>query len=408
MSCLDVPVPDCIRRQARKSPFRFLTRGDCVALDLIREFGAEFDRPANEIHKACMLASGYWDLIVILERPRKSHPYNASFRDFVQNCDTLKAVDELIQFASKGSRSIHTVTVLDAFSFSPPKPSESGSLPTLRCYELAENIIKHKGPKVVLCCWSDKSGESSLLSHKFMSQGVGTWPPCEKIAIEGTDVLAIRSFHPATAVCYRKYSPCTRMILIYHFVLAFGYLSDSGRSFGNYPQWAEYISQKKSGVGKPRPTNLRLSLTSKSSEKCDSRLQSIEQAIKKVECIPETLVNDIAAQHLSEPSLQQIRDLNPEDQLNFFLQRLCSKNYAGGALPLVKLCLVLKQSKHAKKEKMTPLLYTIGSHLASLQTEPSIKLLTVAGAAHSVVNQPSQDDLVEKLERLTMSKSYLR
>ena len=108
---------------------------------------------------------------MVLERPRAGQKYNVTFDQFVRECPTLKAVDELIRFGSKGARSIHTVTVLDAFSFA---PNRSGSIPAVRCHQLIEEILKFKKPKVVVCCWS------GLCEHPFASQfksrGVGTWP----------------------------------------------------------------------------------------------------------------------------------------------------------------------------------------------------------------------------------------
>lgn len=97
---------------------------DAKALDLISEFGLQLRCPENEIKQACHLASGGSDMVVILERPRPpstEHNYSASFDQFVKSSPTLFAVDRLIRYGSKGARSIHTVTVLDAFIFKPYK-----------------------------------------------------------------------------------------------------------------------------------------------------------------------------------------------------------------------------------------------------------------------------------------------
>lgn len=90
-------------------------RIDHQVLDLIREFGRKLGRPENGIQHACNLASGLSGLVVILERPARRN-YRLNFEQFVLACDTLKAVDDLIIFATDGAKSIYTVTILDAFS----------------------------------------------------------------------------------------------------------------------------------------------------------------------------------------------------------------------------------------------------------------------------------------------------
>jgi hypothetical protein len=70
----------------------------------------------------------------------------------VDCCRTLWAVDELIRFATDGARSIHTVTVLDAFSF---KPKDENHILDERCHQLLAEILKVKRPKVVIRCHRD-------------------------------------------------------------------------------------------------------------------------------------------------------------------------------------------------------------------------------------------------------------
>lgn len=56
-------------------------------------------------------------------------------------------MDALIQFATNGVRSIHTVTVLDAYSF---KPNDESRIPDERCHQLLADILRAKKPKVVI------------------------------------------------------------------------------------------------------------------------------------------------------------------------------------------------------------------------------------------------------------------
>ncbi|CAF3541468.1 unnamed protein product [Fusarium graminearum] len=127
MLCLDIPVPRCAQKLIIEPPVCLPDVQDIKVVNLIRNFGKEFERPRDEIEQACNLASGQSDLIILLERPHKSQTYRGTFSDFVKRCETLKRVDELIRFGSKGARSIHTVTVVDAFSF---KPQDSTPIPS--------------------------------------------------------------------------------------------------------------------------------------------------------------------------------------------------------------------------------------------------------------------------------------
>ncbi|CZR49893.1 uncharacterized protein FPRO_16099 [Fusarium proliferatum ET1] len=147
MLCLDIPVPRCVQKLIFEPPVCLLNVQDIKAVNLIRKFGDEFGRRRDEIDQACSLASGPSDVVILLERPHESQTYHGTFGEFVKRCKTLKSVDELIRFSSKGARSIHTATVLDAFSF---KPRDSTPIPSERCHQLIEEILKLKKPKVVL------------------------------------------------------------------------------------------------------------------------------------------------------------------------------------------------------------------------------------------------------------------
>lgn len=238
MFCLDIPVPRCVKELLREPPVRWPRDEDVKVLNLIKGFGEEFRRPENEINHACNLASGPSDLVVILERPHSSQNYNVDFHEFVARCETLKRVDELIRFSSKGTRSIHTVTVIDAFSF---KPDENTPIPSERCFQLTEEILKMKMPKVVLCCWNRPCDRPFVA--QFKSFGVGAWPIRDQVEIKGSALSIIRSFHPAAAVCHdASQKTYCRMLLICHFALAFAELAGSTK----VPEWVRAVCDESS------------------------------------------------------------------------------------------------------------------------------------------------------------------
>lgn len=119
--CLEIPMPQCLQQSLETPPICMACQKDLDTIQVLRDVGNERQHPEHEIIQATNLASGLSDIVVILPRPRsdENHRFDVDFNDFVQRCETLKVVDELIRFASNGTRSIHTVTVLNACSYQP-------------------------------------------------------------------------------------------------------------------------------------------------------------------------------------------------------------------------------------------------------------------------------------------------
>ncbi|KZN84578.1 hypothetical protein EN45_087190 [Penicillium chrysogenum] len=120
---------------------------DIQAIQILREHGQESGCSYHSTTQAIDLASGLSDVIVILERPRTeiSHSPNQSYADFVNGCHTLKAVDELLRFASRGTRDIGTVTVVNAFSLQPDKNALKADLSQFYLYRGKDVVPLSKG-----------------------------------------------------------------------------------------------------------------------------------------------------------------------------------------------------------------------------------------------------------------------
>lgn len=238
--CLDIPVPQCLQKLLSEPPLCLPIAGDTEALDLLKNFGEFFYRDKNEITQACNLASGPSDIVIILERPNGSHDYQAPFGQFVNDSPTLRAVDDLIRLATKGARSIHTVTVLDAF---PYKALGNTAIPDEQCHELLGKILRAKKPKVVLCCYSGS------YRHPWMQRFQTLQMPAVYYRMERSEVLiesdytwttiAIQSFHPSVAVNKFDRWPEYRALLMHHFAAAFAELD--GGSPHQVPECVEEI-----------------------------------------------------------------------------------------------------------------------------------------------------------------------
>ena len=98
-------IPRCVKEFARSPPMCHIQERDLQAVEVSREHGQTHGRSSHGILQTCDLTYGSSDIVVILERPRneESHPPSQTFEDFVNNCDTLKAVNELLRFGSRGT-----------------------------------------------------------------------------------------------------------------------------------------------------------------------------------------------------------------------------------------------------------------------------------------------------------------
>jgi hypothetical protein len=137
-------------------------------------------------------------MVIILERPRDraKHNFNVDFDGFVRSCKTLRTVDDLIRFATRGARSIHTTTISDAFSY---QPNKNITWPDQKCHEALAQILKTKKPKAILRCHSEsykdewlKSIEQQVVDYRLERKEVN-------IATEVKSVV-LQSFHPSCAV----------------------------------------------------------------------------------------------------------------------------------------------------------------------------------------------------------------
>lgn len=217
---LDIPVPKSVKRLLKVPPVCLSKVEDLHILDLIKDFGQEFDCYDGEIIHALNLASGPSDVMIVLERPSQLHDYTVTVEEFIRQCTTLRAVDELIKISTKGSRSIYNVSVVDAFMF---KPKDRLSIPDQRCHQLLAQMIRLKRPKVLLLCHTQSYSDPWM--HKFeLPCNNGYRMSHEVIPIGETGIHAVQSFHPAGAAYHKRLNPEYKALLLHHFVAAFSLL----------------------------------------------------------------------------------------------------------------------------------------------------------------------------------------
>lgn len=76
MQCYGMPIPESVRELLEEPLHVCIQQKDVGILHLIRSFGREHRMPEFEIERACDLASGLSDIVILLERPLDGHNYS--------------------------------------------------------------------------------------------------------------------------------------------------------------------------------------------------------------------------------------------------------------------------------------------------------------------------------------------
>ena len=218
--CLGMPIPASIRSLFATQQRLTRRPSDEAVQAAIRGFGRKHNIHVDETDKACFLASGYDDVVVMLERPAKDHDYSQSCEEFVKRSPVLHGTDTLIRVSTHGSRTISDTSVLDAFMFKPLDPGNKlADKPTNQeCHDLVQQIIDLKRPKAVLAC------TNITLNHplnRFQAVHIHE-APCTQ-HIKDLSAVVIRCFHPGYCINHVWYDPRSRLALILGFALAFAH-----------------------------------------------------------------------------------------------------------------------------------------------------------------------------------------
>jgi hypothetical protein len=216
---LGIPVPKEVQKLPRVPPMCYATEGDAMALEILSGLGRRQGVRKAEIARACDLLSGRSDVLIILERPRADR-YDVMFNDFVQASDTLRSLDDLIRFSTRGALSIHAVSVVDAFSFQKEKDCTEFDLD---CHQTLGQIIRTKKPKVIIRCHGEEYKDEWMKAFEFPAKEYRFVQKDVEIE-DGHFTTVVQSFHMSCAVQNADYRPEYRALLIHHFVAAFAEL----------------------------------------------------------------------------------------------------------------------------------------------------------------------------------------
>ncbi|KAL3470290.1 hypothetical protein BJX99DRAFT_264348 [Aspergillus californicus] len=217
-------IPRCMERLRERSAFCTLLESDHIAMQRLENFGRSLKHSPEHIRLVCDLASGFSDIVVLVKYSLGAlvHHPDQSFDDFVDNSVKLRFIDRLIRFATKDSRSIHTVTVVHPLLF----PGSSPTVTDQRREEALAEFLQTKKAKVILHCVAGSEYVTPWMKERFR------WPdeayPYQlsrrDVSLTTTNdywATVIPVFCPSQAMEYQKYRLELRILLMYKFLMAF-------------------------------------------------------------------------------------------------------------------------------------------------------------------------------------------
>lgn len=232
--CLDVAIDHRIRRLFQ--PVQIESDGDSNHVSIIESHGRRLARSSGEISVTAALAgpSTTGGIAIVLQQPRHNHPFEQGLDAVIDDCDTLRALQDIFQTVSLNSLDIRTnVSVVDVLPYVSEKPDNADDAVLRSSFRTSAAAICSKEPKVVLCAgqvwlprvgkYDDRKGEA----FKIESIGVGQTfhevdkstkkPEVVRMRAETGKLVKIRrvnGFHPSRAVNYLLHRSCLRQLQI--------------------------------------------------------------------------------------------------------------------------------------------------------------------------------------------------
>jgi hypothetical protein len=150
-------------------------------------------------------------VVILLERPPKHQRYDGDFDHVVQQCATLRAIDDVLRNICGSS--LEETSCFDAFPFQNGVRGDND----FEAYEVFKEMMKEKKPEVVLCCY--RSPDATLFDF-ISSIGVGKMHT-RQFPLGGQFCTPVNAFHPSLAVNYNKSESCFRNLYILEALKAF-------------------------------------------------------------------------------------------------------------------------------------------------------------------------------------------
>ncbi|RXG47901.1 hypothetical protein VDGE_04310 [Verticillium dahliae] len=227
--CLGVAVDHRIQRLCKTTPHGLAGESDHVAS--IKEEGRALRRPREEIAVTAELAGPAYKggIAVMLQQPRKTHPYDKGIDAVIEDCESLLALYEVFDVASRGSLDIRTnVSVVDLLPFVSASVDSLSDAYLAESFKASTQVICDKEPDVLLCAgkiWLPRAGKFDDRkgdAWKFESVGLGTQfgstpklPITARVRHGSKGLVAIprvNGFHPSHAMNYLSHVSLLRQL----------------------------------------------------------------------------------------------------------------------------------------------------------------------------------------------------
>ncbi|KAJ5815545.1 hypothetical protein N7474_007322 [Penicillium riverlandense] len=229
--CLDVAVDHRIRRLFKPVPNELTKRSNHVSC--IEARGWSLKRPHSETQVTTQLAGPAvkGGIAVALQQPRHNHPFEKGLNAVIQDCETLRAIDDIFAVVSCDSLNIRTnIAVVDLLPYVSEDIPEIDDVTLKESFRASTQIICDKEPDVLLCAgkiWLQKVGKFDDRkgdAWKFESIGVGgkfgntpKLPVAAKIRHGERGFVTIRrvnGFHPSHAMNHHPHVSLLRQLQI--------------------------------------------------------------------------------------------------------------------------------------------------------------------------------------------------
>ncbi|GKT43463.1 uncharacterized protein ColSpa_03644 [Colletotrichum spaethianum] len=228
--CLDVAVDHRIRRLFKPVPKNATEPSTHVSR--IEEVGRSLQRPRAEIQVTAQLAGPpvKGGIAIMLQKPRSNHPFGKGLDAVINDCETLRALDDIFAVVSRGTLDFRKdIAVVDLLPYVSEDHNDVDDARLKDAFRTSAATICDKEPKVLLCAGKIMMpfGRAKVkgISYTFENIGVGEkfgrtrkWPEIARVRHEGNrgfiDLLKVNGFHPSYAMNYHSHVSLLRQLLI--------------------------------------------------------------------------------------------------------------------------------------------------------------------------------------------------
>ncbi|GKT82462.1 hypothetical protein Ct61P_00312 [Colletotrichum tofieldiae] len=229
--CLDIAVDHRIRRLFRPVP-RYVTEPS-THVSRIEKEGRSLQLYRAEIQVTAQLAGPpvKGGIVVMLQQPRSNHPFERGLDAVINDCETLRALEDIFTVASRGTLNFRRdIAVVDLLPYVSGDPSDIDDTRLKNAFRTSTATVCDKRPDVLLCAGRImmpfvRAKKVKGSAYMFENIGIGEqfgripkWPARAMVRHEGqrgfVAVPKVNGFHPSHAMNYHSHVSLLRQLLI--------------------------------------------------------------------------------------------------------------------------------------------------------------------------------------------------